>query len=144
MSRFVCSRSRCVASMLALFSASAVAIAAQPPDAPPERQAPTTDADALSRARAVGTQTRAARRFYTREFDLSGLPESIRNGHDFFLKALEHKVIVVPGEVFDVDPGGRRTTRPSRFRHHVRFSFGPSLATMERAIERLAAMVRAA
>ncbi len=76
--------------------------------------------------------------------DLSGLPESIRNGHDFFRKALEHKVIVVPGEFFDVDPGGRRTTRPSRFRHHVRFSFGPSLATMERAIERLAAMVRAA
>lgn len=76
--------------------------------------------------------------------DLSGLPESLRNGHDFFQKALERKVIVVPGEFFDVDPGGRRTTRPSRFRHHVRFSFGPSLETMERAIERLAGLVREA
>ena len=72
---FACARSRCVAFALALFFAAAAAIASQPPDAPPERQAPTTDADALSRARAVGTQTRAARRFYTREFDLSGLPE---------------------------------------------------------------------
>ncbi len=76
--------------------------------------------------------------------DISGLPESIKNGHDFFKKALERQVIVVPGEFFDVDPGGRRTARPSRFRHHVRFSFGPSLDTMDRALERLRAMVREA
>lgn len=38
-----------------------------------QAQSPTTDADALSKARAVGTRTRAERRFYTREFDLSGL-----------------------------------------------------------------------
>jgi len=75
--------------------------------------------------------------------DLSALPESLRNGHDFFKRALERQVIVVPGEFFDIDPGGRRTNRPSRFRHHVRFSFGPSLSAMDRAIERLGAMVKA-
>jgi phosphate transport system substrate-binding protein len=37
-------------------------------------EAPTTDADALSKARATGTKTRATRKFYSREFDLSGLP----------------------------------------------------------------------
>src|SRR5262249_31050873 len=35
---------------------------------------PTTDAAALSKARATGTRTRAQKKFYTKEFDLSGLP----------------------------------------------------------------------
>lgn len=39
-----------------------------------QAQSPTADADALSKARAVGNRGRASRRFYTREFDLSGLP----------------------------------------------------------------------
>ena len=76
--------------------------------------------------------------------DISGLPSRLKNGHDFFQAALEQKVIVVPGEFFDVDPGGRRTTRASRFRHHVRFSFGPSLDTMESALARLEALVNGA
>jgi phosphate transport system substrate-binding protein len=40
-------------------------------DAPPS----TTDAATLSKARAVGTKTRAQKKYYTKEFDLSGLPE---------------------------------------------------------------------
>jgi phosphate transport system substrate-binding protein len=40
-------------------------------DTPPA----TTDAATLSRARAVGTKTRAQKKYYTKEFDLSGLPE---------------------------------------------------------------------
>ena len=45
-----------------------------------------------------------------------------------FLKAaLEQKVICVPGEFFDVNPGKRRAGRPSRFRQYVRFSFGPEI-----------------
>jgi hypothetical protein len=76
--------------------------------------------------------------------DLSGLPEGLRHGDSFFRAALEHKVIVVPGEFFDVDPGQRRGGRPSRFRHHVRFSFGPSERTLRTALERLGAMIEAA
>ena len=75
--------------------------------------------------------------------DVSGLPEGLRTGVDLFRAALEYQVIVVPGVFFDVDPGKRRGGRPSRFRHHVRFSFGPDLATVERAIERLGALVAA-
>ena len=73
--------------------------------------------------------------------DLSDLPESLRTGQQLFEAALEHKVIVVPGAFFDVDPGQRRGGRPSRFRHHVRFSFGPSLATIEEAVGRLETLV---
>lgn len=74
--------------------------------------------------------------------DLSGLPPSIRDSDDFFRKAVERKVICVPGHFFDVNPGKRRIDRRSRFRSHVRFSFGPDAAVLERAIGRLTEMVR--
>jgi hypothetical protein len=73
--------------------------------------------------------------------DISGLPPLIRGGDQFFQAALARKVITVPGEFFDVDPGRRRSGRPSRFRHHIRFSFGPSMQTLETALDRLTAMV---
>jgi len=73
--------------------------------------------------------------------DLSSLPPSIRTGEDFFRAALAKKIIVVPGEFFDVDPGKRRFGRPSRFRHHVRFSFGPDAKTLQTATGRLKQMV---
>lgn len=38
-------------------------------------QGTTRDADALSRARAIGTEARKVRKFYEPQFDLSGLPE---------------------------------------------------------------------
>jgi aspartate/methionine/tyrosine aminotransferase len=69
------------------------------------------------------------------------LPPPYNDGMGFFRAALEQKVIVVPGEFFDVNPGKRRHGRASRFKGYVRFSFGPSLATLERAIERIEKMV---
>ena len=74
--------------------------------------------------------------------DISGLPEPIRGGEQFFHAALARKVITVPGEFFDVDPGRRRSGRPSRFRHHIRFSFGPSMDTVETALGRLGELIR--
>jgi DNA-binding transcriptional MocR family regulator len=59
----------------------------------------------------------------------------------FFRAALDRKVICVPGEFFDVDPGSRRGGRPSRFRKHLRFSFGPTMDTIDRALERIGAMI---
>jgi aspartate/methionine/tyrosine aminotransferase len=73
--------------------------------------------------------------------DLGMLPEALRDGGDFFRAALERQVIVVPGAFFDVDPGQRRGGRPSRFRHHVRFSFGPPKETLERALGRFEEMI---
>ncbi len=74
--------------------------------------------------------------------DLRDLPPSLRHSDDFFRAALEHEVICVPGHFFDVNPGKRRMGRPSRFRHHMRFSFGPPMQVLEDATDRLAEMVR--
>jgi N-succinyldiaminopimelate aminotransferase len=65
------------------------------------------------------------------------LPAPYNDGMGFFRAALEDKVIVVPGEFFDVNPGKRRHGRASRFKGYVRFSFGPPMAVVERAIARL-------
>jgi aspartate/methionine/tyrosine aminotransferase len=65
----------------------------------------------------------------------------LNDGMSFFRAALDQKVIVVPGEFFDVNPGKRRTGRVSRFKDYVRFSFGPSMETLDRALNRLDALV---
>jgi N-succinyldiaminopimelate aminotransferase len=76
--------------------------------------------------------------------NVSGLPPPLNDGMGFFRAALEHKVIVVPGEFFDVNPGKRRRGQASRFRNYVRFSFGPSLSVLETAVGRLEELVLAA
>jgi N-succinyldiaminopimelate aminotransferase len=75
--------------------------------------------------------------------DVSELPGPLSDGMSLFRAALQKKVIVVPGEFFDVNPGKRRSGRASRFRNYVRFSFGPSAATVEKALDRLEALVAA-
>jgi DNA-binding transcriptional MocR family regulator len=62
----------------------------------------------------------------------------------FFRAALERKVITVPGEFFDVNPGKRRKGHGSRFQSYVRFSFGPPASSVGTALGRLADMVREA
>jgi aspartate/methionine/tyrosine aminotransferase len=69
------------------------------------------------------------------------LPPSISDGMSFFRAALERKIITVPGDFFDVDPGKRRGGRTSRFRKHLRFSFGPPMAKIELALERIRALI---
>jgi len=73
--------------------------------------------------------------------DVSALPQSINDGMSFFRAALERQIICVPGEFFDVNPGKRRSGRPSRFRHYVRFSFGPEEAAVVEGVERIQTMV---
>jgi N-succinyldiaminopimelate aminotransferase len=72
---------------------------------------------------------------------VGGLPAPLDDGMAFFRAALDKQVIVVPGEFFDVNPGKRRSQRASRFRRHVRFSFGPSAQTLDTALTRLRELV---
>ncbi|HLL00256.1 MAG TPA: pyridoxal phosphate-dependent aminotransferase [Myxococcaceae bacterium] len=72
--------------------------------------------------------------------NLAGLPPPLNDGMNFFRAALEQKIICVPGEFFDVNPGKRRA-RSSRFRTYVRLSFGPPMEVLDKALERLEAMV---
>jgi aspartate/methionine/tyrosine aminotransferase len=76
--------------------------------------------------------------------DVSALPPSINSGMTFFRAALEHQVICVPGEFFDVNPGKRRSGRPSRFRDYVRFSFGPEERAVTEGVRRIGELVRSA
>ena len=76
--------------------------------------------------------------------NLSGLPGPLADCMQFFGAALTHHVITVPGVFFDVNPGQRRAQRLARFRQHVRLSFGPPMAKVERGMERLGRMVASA
>ncbi len=69
------------------------------------------------------------------------LPPPLNDGMNFFRAALESKVICVPGEFFDVNPGKRRHGRASRFKGYVRFSFGPPMSVLEKAVARFERMV---
>jgi len=73
--------------------------------------------------------------------DISGLPQGINDGMSFFRAALKERVICVPGEFFDINPGKRRSGRPSRFRQYVRFSFGPEEAQIVEGVKRIQEMV---
>ena len=75
---------------------------------------------------------------------LENLPEPLRDGMAFFRAALERKVIVVPGEFFDVNPGKRRSHIPSRLKQYVRLSYGPDANTVREGLDRLDQMVREA
>lgn len=73
--------------------------------------------------------------------DVSGLPEGLDDGMAFFRRALDKRVICVPGEFFDINPGKRRSGRASRFRRYVRFSFGPEEAQVVEGVRRIAELV---
>lgn len=73
--------------------------------------------------------------------NLSDLPESLADGMRFFRAALAEKVICVPGEFFDVNPGKKRRHEESRFSKYVRLSFGPSLATVKEGCDRLESLI---
>jgi aspartate/methionine/tyrosine aminotransferase len=73
--------------------------------------------------------------------NVGNLPPPLNDGMGFFRAALERKVICVPGEFFDVNPGKRRMRRASRFKSYVRFSFGPAKESLDVALGRLEEMV---
>jgi hypothetical protein len=72
---------------------------------------------------------------------IADLPAPFDDGEVFFRRALERKVMTVPGEFFDVNPGKSRTG-PSPFRRWLRFSFGPPEGNVRLGLERLGEMLR--
>ncbi len=74
---------------------------------------------------------------------VADLPAPLNTGQGFMEAGFKHRVSTVPGEYFDVNPGGRRSGT-SPYDAFVRFSFGPPVENLEAGLERLAAMVAAA
>lgn len=64
----------------------------------------------------------------------------IKDGFAFFREALKHKVLTVPGEFFDVNPGKARKGK-SYLKSFVRFSFGPPMEVVRRGLDRLEKML---
>jgi aspartate/methionine/tyrosine aminotransferase len=96
----------------------------------------------LRRARELGmTLDREPDGTFYAWVSIDKLAAPIADGMAFFRAALGKKVITVPGEFFDVNPGKRRAGRHSRFRRHVRLSFGPSIEVVEKGMERIAELV---
>lgn len=99
----------------------------------------------LERVRALGMKVnRPPDGTFYAFVSLEDLPEPLSDGMEFFRTALERGVITVPGVFFDVNPGGRRARHFSRFRQHLRLSFGPEREEVERGLDRLEEMVREA
>lgn len=73
---------------------------------------------------------------------VQNLPAPLDDGMAFFQRALDYRVIAVPGVFFDVNPGGRRGLAHSRFHQRVRLSFGPSQAEVDEGLDRLARMIQ--
>ena len=71
------------------------------------------------------------------------LPAPFNDANEFFRRALARKVMTVPGEFFDVNPG-RRRTGPSPYRKWMRFSFGPPMDNVVMGLDRLAEMLASA
>ena len=58
-------------------------------------------------------------------------------------RGLQQRVITVPGEAFDVDPG-RRRRGDSPYRSWMRLSCGPSLDNLRMGLDRLSKAIREA
>ena len=74
---------------------------------------------------------------------LENLPAPLNDAMAFFRAALQKKVLTVPGEFFDVNPGKRRRSG-SPYRQWMRFSFGPPLDNLRLGLDRLEELVRSA
>ena len=79
----------------------------------------------LERLRLMGLRfARESRSTFYCWASLDQLEPPFNDATSFFRRALERKVLTVPGQFFDVNPGGRRKG-DSPYRSWMRFSFGP-------------------
>jgi len=73
---------------------------------------------------------------------LENIAEPLQDGMVLFNKLLKRKVICVPGEFFDVNPGRRRRNIKSRLKKYVRFSFGPNMDEITQGLDRIEALLK--
>jgi hypothetical protein len=71
---------------------------------------------------------------------LEALAPPLDDAMTLFRRALTHKVLTVPGQFFDVNPG-RLRRGPSAYRRWMRFSFGPPADNVALGLDRLERML---
>ena len=67
--------------------------------------------------------------------NLSSLPAPLNDGYQFFKAGLKKKVIVVPGEFFDLRKSISR--EENLFRNYIRLSFSPTLEVVKSGMEKI-------
>ncbi len=72
---------------------------------------------------------------------IANLPRGLNDADDFFFRAIDKKVMTVPGRFFNVDPRHERDSEHP-YKHWVRFSFGPPEDNMVMGLTRLQEMLR--
>ncbi|MFI5151510.1 MAG: pyridoxal phosphate-dependent aminotransferase [Bacteroidia bacterium] len=73
--------------------------------------------------------------------DISALPAPLNNADDFFLAALQHKVITLPGHMFDIHPG--LPDKQTDFHQYLRLSFGPEEENIKMGLSRIKELILA-
>ncbi|KAF8559736.1 PLP-dependent transferase [Imleria badia] len=76
--------------------------------------------------------------------NLEKLPAPLNNGLTFFEELLKEKTIVIPGIFFDINPAHRRNLFHSPCHHFVRLSFGPPLEDLDKGLDAIERVVKAA
>ncbi|GAA5950319.1 hypothetical protein JCM21900_001115 [Sporobolomyces salmonicolor] len=76
--------------------------------------------------------------------DLEALPKPLSSGMVFFEECLKEKVIVVPGQFFDLNPSHRRNLLDAPCNRFVRLSFGPPLEELDRGLDGIQRLVEKA
>ncbi|GAA5991006.1 hypothetical protein JCM11641_007308 [Rhodosporidiobolus odoratus] len=97
----------------------------------------------LTRLRKIGFEVKNAptSTFYI-WLDLRGLPKPLDSGLVFFEEGLREKVIVVPGQFFDLNPSHRRNLSDSPCEHFVRLSFGPPMEELDRGLDGIERLIK--
>lgn len=72
---------------------------------------------------------------------VAGLPAPLDRGLTFMREAFRHRVLTVPGEFFDVNPGSQREGE-SPLSQFVRFSYGPPAPVVSEGLDRIQTMIQ--
>jgi aspartate/methionine/tyrosine aminotransferase len=73
--------------------------------------------------------------------NISQLPPPLNNSDIFFKEALKHKVITIPGHVFDIHLE-RSQTKNENFGNYIRFSFGPEKKNLIKGLAKISKMIK--
>lgn len=69
--------------------------------------------------------------------DISALPPPLNDSVVFLEECTKHKIIIVPGVFFDINPRGLKTLLKSTCISNVRFSYGPPMSNLTLGMKRL-------
>ncbi|MES2590158.1 MAG: pyridoxal phosphate-dependent aminotransferase [Bacteroidota bacterium] len=72
--------------------------------------------------------------------DISLLPNPLNDSLTFFNEALKHKVMTVPGYLFDIRPDKEKES--PNFKQFIRFSFGPEEKDIFKGLERITTLIQ--